>query len=46
MTFCMMRRLTVIGWIASHFETDLARELGPEQIASTCRLARAYLARA
>ena len=46
MTFCMLRRLTVIGWIASHFETDLARELGPEQIASTCRLARDYLARA
>ena len=41
----MLRRLTVIGWIASHSETDLARELGPEQIASTCRLARDYLAR-
>ena len=46
MTFCMLRRLTVIGWIASHSETDLARELGPEQIASTCRLARDYLAHA
>lgn len=45
MTFCMLRRLTVIGWIASHSETDLARELGPEQVASTGRLARDYLAR-
>jgi Ser/Thr protein kinase RdoA (MazF antagonist) len=42
-TFVMLRRLMILGWIASHSGTDLARELGPEYTAGTCRLARTFL---
>lgn len=42
-TFVMLRRLMILGWIASHADTDLAKELGPEYTAGTCRLARTFL---
>lgn len=43
-TFLMLRRMTILAWIGSHSETDLARELGPEYTAGTCELAERYLA--
>ncbi len=43
-TFLMLRRLLILAWIGSHSETDLARELGPEYTAGTCRLAEKFLA--
>ena len=42
-TFLMLRRLVILGWIASHAETDLAHELGADYTAGTCRLAQKYL---
>lgn len=42
-TFLMLRRMVILAWIGSHSETDLAKELGPEYTAGTCRLARHYL---
>ena len=42
-TFLMLRRLLVLAWIGSHAATDLARDLGPQYTAGTCRLARDYL---
>lgn len=43
-TFLMLRRMVILAWIGSHSETDLAKELGPEYTAGTCRLAERYLA--
>lgn len=43
-TFLMLRRMVILAWIGSHSQTDLARELGPEYTAGTCRLAERYLA--
>ena len=42
-TFLMLRRVLILAWIGSHSETDLAKELGPEYTAGTCRLAERYL---
>ncbi len=43
-TFLMLRRTLILAWMGSHSQTDLARELGPEYTAGTCRLAERYLA--
>jgi len=42
-TFIMLRRLLLTAWIASHSETDLAKELGKNFALGTCRMARIYL---
>jgi Ser/Thr protein kinase RdoA (MazF antagonist) len=42
-TFVMMRRLLLVAWIGSHAGTDLARSMGAEYTATSCRLAEAYL---
>ena len=44
-TFLMLRRLTILAWVGSHAETDLARELGVPYTEGTVRLAQQYLAR-
>lgn len=44
-TFMMLRRLTIIAWIGSHAETDLARELGVPFTHASVPLARRYIAR-
>jgi Ser/Thr protein kinase RdoA (MazF antagonist) len=45
MTFVLLRRMTLLAWIGSHAETDLAREEGPAFTRHTCDLAERYLAR-
>jgi len=42
-TFLMMRRLLIVAWMGSHSETDLARDLGPDYIATSYELAERYL---
>jgi Ser/Thr protein kinase RdoA (MazF antagonist) len=42
-TFMMLRQMILMGWMASHAETALAAELGPEASAATCRSARTFL---
>ncbi len=44
-TFVLMRRLLLVAWIGSHAGTDLAREMGAEYTATSCRLAEEYLGR-
>jgi Ser/Thr protein kinase RdoA (MazF antagonist) len=44
-TFVMMRRLLLVAWIGSHAGTDLARSMGAEYTATSCRLAEDYLGR-
>ncbi|MGE0484017.1 MAG: phosphotransferase enzyme family protein [Gammaproteobacteria bacterium] len=44
-TFLMLRRLTILAWIGSHAETDLARELGLPYTHASVALARRYIAR-
>lgn len=43
-TFIMLRRMTLLAWIASHDETELAQTQGEAFTAGTCRLAEQYLA--
>jgi Ser/Thr protein kinase RdoA (MazF antagonist) len=42
-TFVLMRRLLLVAWIGSHAGTDLARSMGAEYTATSCRLAEEYL---
>ena len=42
-TFMMLRQMILMGWMASHADTALAAELGPEASAATCRCARTFL---
>ncbi|MDH3692691.1 MAG: phosphotransferase [Gammaproteobacteria bacterium] len=42
-TFMMVRRLLLTAWIASHAETDLAKDMGVDYTQGTCRLAERYL---
>ena len=44
-TFLMLRRLTILAWIGSHAETDLARELGVPFTRASIPLARRYIAK-
>ncbi|WP_453972929.1 phosphotransferase enzyme family protein [Amorphus sp. MBR-141] len=44
-TFIMLRRLALLGWLGSHAETDIARELAPHFASVSCLLAETYLAR-
>jgi Ser/Thr protein kinase RdoA (MazF antagonist) len=44
-TFVLMRRLLLVSWIGSHAGTDLARSMGAEYTATSCRLAEEYLGR-
>jgi hypothetical protein len=44
-TFVLMRRLLLVAWIGSHAGTDLARSMGAEYTATSCRLAEEYLGR-
>lgn len=41
--FIMLRRILLTAWIASHWETDTARELGTDYTDGTVRLAQTYL---
>lgn len=43
MTFVLLRRMTLLAWIGSHAETDLARDEGPAFTKHTCDLAERYL---
>jgi Ser/Thr protein kinase RdoA (MazF antagonist) len=45
LTFVMLRRMTLLAWIGSHGETDLARDEGPAFTRHTCDLAERYLSR-
>ncbi|MCB2173826.1 phosphotransferase [bacterium] len=42
-TFIMLRRILLTAWLASHSETETARDLGPTYTDGTVRLAEAYL---
>lgn len=42
--FIMLRRILLTAWLASHSDTDTAKELGDEYTLGTLRLAKAYLA--
>jgi len=44
-TFIMLRRMTLMAWIASHAETDLAQEMGAAYTQGGCDLAERYLSR-
>ena len=41
-TFVQLRRIMLMGWIASHPKTDLARETGIPYTEASVRLAQAY----
>jgi len=41
--FIMLRRMLLTAWLASHAETDTARELGEAYTQGTVRLAQTYL---
>lgn len=43
-TFVMLRRMILVAWIGSHFETDLAQSMGVAYTASTVGLCEGYLA--
>ena len=42
-TFVMFRRLLVLAWIGSHFETDIAKSLGQSYTEETGELCENYL---
>lgn len=42
-TFIMLRRMTLLAWIGSHGDTDLAKQEGPAYMQGTCDLAERYL---
>lgn len=42
-SFVLMRRIQLTAWIASHFETPTAQQLGTTYTAGTVNLAEAYL---
>ena len=42
-TFIMQRRLQLLAWRGSHFETDLARSLGRDWVAATAQMGAKYL---
>lgn len=42
-TFVQLRRIMIMGWIASHPKTDLARDTGVPYTEDSVRLAQAYL---
>ncbi len=42
-TFVMLRRLLLVAWIGSHFETDLAQSMGVDYSQKTDELCRKYL---
>ena len=42
-TFVQLRRIMIMGWIASHPKTDLARDTGGPYTEGSVRLAQAYL---
>jgi len=42
-TFILLRRMTLLAWIASHAETELAQQQGEEFTRGTVRLAGKYL---
>ena len=44
-TFVMLRRLLLVAWIGSHFETDLAKSMGLPYTEGTMGLCEAYLSR-
>ena len=44
-TFMMLRRMTVMAWIGSHSDTELAQSEGAGYTVGTCRLASQYLGR-
>ncbi|HYS64962.1 MAG TPA: phosphotransferase [Paraburkholderia sp.] len=44
-TFLMQRRLQLLAWMGSHYETDLARSLGDPWVAQTAELGNDYLLR-
>jgi Ser/Thr protein kinase RdoA (MazF antagonist) len=44
-TFLMQRRLQLLAWMGSHYETDLARSLGDRWVAQTAVLGEDYLRR-
>lgn len=44
-TFIMLRRMALLAWVASHSETDLAKEEGPNFTGVSCALAEDYLSR-
>lgn len=44
-TFVMLRRLLLVAWIGSHFETDLARSMGVAYTQSSVDLCEGYLSR-
>lgn len=43
-TFIMLRRMTILAWIGSHHETELAKSQGLEYTRNTLHLAENYLA--
>jgi Ser/Thr protein kinase RdoA (MazF antagonist) len=44
-TFLMLRRMTVLAWLGSHNDTNLADEQAPGYAEATCVLAERYLKR-
>lgn len=44
-TFVMMRRMHLLAWVASHSQTELAREQGPDFTRVSVDLAEIYLGR-
>ena len=44
-TFVMFRRLLVLAWIGSHFETDIAKSLGQSYTEETGELCENYLSK-
>lgn len=42
--FIILRRILLTAWLASHSETETAKELGAEYTAGTIRLSKTYLA--
>ncbi|MEO1198771.1 MAG: phosphotransferase [Pseudomonadota bacterium] len=44
-TFVLLRRLALLGWMGTHTEVDIVRELSPTYAEGSCRLAEEYLSR-
>lgn len=42
-TFIMLRRLLLVGWVGSHYDTELAKSLGAKFTEQTVELAEKYL---
>ncbi|APZ44501.1 hypothetical protein BW247_02460 [Acidihalobacter ferrooxydans] len=42
-SFVLLRRIVLLGWLGSHRETELARQIGQDYAPQTCELVSRYL---